>query len=204
MWIEGWRFAPLYPTLCYLAWLHAIQIILRRLFLRSICITTLCFLFRSLKMFRMRIVTAENCYLVIWPDVMPPLKACLHESRVITPTAKFGNLKSNKWRCTFRKKISSFENKIKWGSEIWIFTIQILWRSDFKWLGFSYDYSYSSSHLKTLQFKIQIFLSRFQMDLNKMAAICQNFNWLGFRISYSVGVCVSNSRNQPYSILYNF
>ena len=53
----------------------------------------------------------------------------------------------------------------------------------FKWPGFSYGYSYSPNHSKTEPFEIQTFLSRFQMGLDKMAAICLDFEWLGFQIS---------------------
>ena len=53
----------------------------------------------------------------------------------------------------------------------------------FKWLGFNYGYSYSTNHLKTRTFEIWTFLSRFQMVLDKMTAICPDFKWLGFRIS---------------------
>ena len=56
----------------------------------------------------------------------------------------------------------------------------------FKWLGFSYGYSYSPNHLKTGPFEIQTFLSGFQMVFDKMAAICLDFKWLGFRISDSI------------------
>ena len=69
---------------------------------------------------------------------------------------------------------------------IWNPTIQncTFWRSDFKWLGFSYGYSYSPNHLKTRPFQIRTFLSKFQMFLtNKMETICLNFKWLGFQIS---------------------
>ena len=42
----------------------------------------------------------------------------------------------------------------------------------FKWLGFSYGYSYSHNHLKAEPFKIRTFLYRFQMVFGKMEAIC--------------------------------
>ena len=45
----------------------------------------------------------------------------------------------------------------------------------FKWSGFSYQ-----------PFEIQTFLSGFQMVFDKMAAICLDFKWLGFRISYPI------------------
>ena len=51
----------------------------------------------------------------------------------------------------------------------------------FKWSGLSYGYS--PNHLKTRPFKIRPFLSGFQMVFDKMAAICQDFKWFGFRIS---------------------
>ena len=53
----------------------------------------------------------------------------------------------------------------------------------FKWLGFSYGYIYSPNHLKTRPFKMRMFLSWFQMTFDKMAAICSDFKWLGFRIT---------------------
>ena len=76
---------------------------------------------------------------------------------------------------------------IQLGSEIRIqyletFEIQTFWRSDFKWSWFSYGYSYSPNHSKTGLFKIQTFLSGFQMAFDKMVAICPDFKWLGFWI----------------------
>ena len=53
----------------------------------------------------------------------------------------------------------------------------------FKWSGFSYGYSFSPNHLKTRPFEIWTFLSVFKMVFDKMAAICPDFKWLGFRIS---------------------
>ena len=56
----------------------------------------------------------------------------------------------------------------------------------FKWLGFSYGYSFSPDHLKTRPFEIQTFLARFQMVFDQMAAICLDFKWLGFWFSDAI------------------
>ena len=72
-------------------------------------------------------------------------------------------------------------NILQWRSEIRPFEIQTFWRSVFKWSGFSYGYS--PNHLKTGPFKIQIFLSVFQMVFDKMATICPDLKWLGFQFS---------------------
>ena len=53
----------------------------------------------------------------------------------------------------------------------------------FKWSGFICGYSFSPNHLKTVLFKIWMFLSRFQMVFDKVPPICSDFKWLGFRIS---------------------
>ena len=42
---------------------------------------------------------------------------------------------------------------------------------------------YSPNHSKTLSFEIWMFLSRFQMVFDEMAAIYLDFKWLGFQIS---------------------
>ena len=74
-------------------------------------------------------------------------------------------------------------NTIQWGSEIRPFEIRKHLKSGlfegrisngpvFKWSGFSYQ-----------PFEIRTFLSGFQMVFDKMAAICPDFKWLGFRIS---------------------
>ena len=63
----------------------------------------------------------------------------------------------------------------------------------FKWLRFSNGYSYSPKHLKTGPFKIQKFLSGFQMVLDKMQAIFLDFKWLGFQISDTI----QNFATQP-------
>ena len=47
----------------------------------------------------------------------------------------------------------------------------------------SFFYGYGPNYLKTSQFKIQTFLSGFQMFFDKMAFICPDFKWLGFQIS---------------------
>ena len=49
--------------------------------------------------------------------------------------------------------------------------------------GRAFGYGYSPNHLKTIPFEIRTFLSRFQMVFDKMAPICLDFKWLGFRIS---------------------
>ena len=70
-------------------------------------------------------------------------------------------------------------------------------------------YSYGPYHLKTGLFKIWTFLFRFQMVLDKMAAICLDFkwskpfpNWPLFEHSKSRHVQISNihctQRNKPY------
>ena len=59
--------------------------------------------------------------------------------------------------------------------ETWTFLLQILYGLVFKWLGLSFGYSYSMKHSKTGPFKILTFLSGFQIVLNKMAAICTDF-----------------------------
>ena len=41
--------------------------------------------------------------------------------------------------------------------------------------GFSYGYSFSTNHWNTRPFKIQMFLSKFQIVFHKMAAICPDF-----------------------------
>ena len=53
----------------------------------------------------------------------------------------------------------------------------------FKWSGLSYGNTYSPWHSKTGPFEIWMFVSGFEMVFDKMAAICLDFNWLGFQIS---------------------
>ena len=49
-------------------------------------------------------------HLMICVAVMPPLKACLHESREITPTHRFGNLNTKYFH--LREKIFTSYQKI--------------------------------------------------------------------------------------------
>ena len=95
------------------------------------------------------------------------------------------------------RKPDHFKTELQWGSkirpfEIWehlksgIFEGWISNGPFFKWLGFSYGYSYSPNHLKTGPFQIRTFLSGFQMVFDLMAGICPDFNWLGFWISESI------------------
>ena len=44
-------------------------------------------------------------------------------------------------------------------------------------------FSYNPNNWKTEPFKIFMLLSGFQMVFNKMAAICPDFKWPGFKIS---------------------
>ena len=92
---------------------------------------------------------------------------------------------------------------IQWGSEIQPFEIRkhlnsglfegrILNGPVFKWSGFSYSYSQP--------FENWIFLSRFQMVFDKMAAICSDFKWLGFWISDPIQKS-GPFRTQPLFIL---
>ena len=55
----------------------------------------------------------------------------------------------------------------------------------FKGSGYNFSHSYGPNHLKIGPFKIGTFCPDFKLlcDKNKMAAICQDFKWLGFRIS---------------------
>ena len=48
------------------------------------------------------------------------------------------------------------------------FEMQIFWRSDFKWSGFSYGFSHSLNHSKNRPFKIWTFLSQIQMCFFKV------------------------------------
>ena len=59
---------------------------------------------------------------------------------------------------------------------------QILNGPVFKWSDFRNGYSYSPNHSKTGPFKIRTFMSKFQMVLEKMVAICPE-KLLGFQIS---------------------
>ena len=56
-------------------------------------------------------------------------------------------------------------------------------RLDFIWLGFKYGCSYIPINLKTRPFQIWTFSSGFQMVFDKMAAIYQDFKFLGFGVS---------------------
>ena len=71
----------------------------------------------------------------------------------------------------------------QWGSEIQPFKIRPFLRLDCKWFSLSYGYSCSPNHSKTGPFKIQTFVSGFQIFYDNMAAICSDFKWLGFRNS---------------------
>ena len=72
---------------------------------------------------------------------------------------------------------------IQWGSEIHPIKIRTFWRSDFKWPGFSYGYSYSPNHSKTGPSKIRMFLMGFQMVFfYKMEAIYSGFQTVGLPI----------------------
>ena len=84
-----------------------------------------------------------------------------------------------------------------WNPTIWnLETLETLtlWRSDFIWPGFqmarfsngwalTMALAIVPNHLKTTPFEIWMFLSGFQMVFDKIAAICSDFKWLGFRIS---------------------
>ena len=76
---------------------------------------------------------------------------------------------------------------LQWGSEIrkhfksGLFEGWISIGPVFKWSSFSYGYS--TNHSKTGPFKIQMFLSGFQMYFDKIATICPDFKWFGFQIS---------------------
>ena len=63
---------------------------------------------------------------------------------------------------------------IKWGSEIRPFEIQTFWRSDFKWSGLSFGYSYNPNHSKTGPFEIRTFFLDFKCFLTK----CRPFVWI--------------------------
>ena len=55
-----------------------------------------------------------------------------------------------------------------------------------KWSGFSYGDS--PNHLKTGPFKIWTFLSEFQMDFDKIAVTCPDFNGLTSSFQIPLGI----------------
>ena len=82
-----------------------------------------------------------------------------------------------------RKRLFGFHRQGIYSGGSAIRPFEIRKHLNFKWSGYNNGHSSSPNHLKTESYEIWMFLSRFQMVFDKMAAICPDFKWLCFRIS---------------------